>query len=246
MDKARTGERADYGPQQFPDRLGFALWQFERALAKGLIPPADIGGRRWSAAVVEETAARAKEILAAIGGLPDMGAVRASELLEERFGTPVAPEVLIELDRLGLVKCVGEYKGHPLYDGQALEHFTDQAALEKAKHSGRLLTRTEAAKHLGIRDCDFDHLTKAAWLQPTTRVHSGWQRRRDIPCVALYRLGDLELLLAHPAIDWDEIRATPKGRPSPLARLAPPPPESDLKPPVSETLDSASTPGRDH
>ncbi|MFI1331008.1 hypothetical protein ACH4U7_12885 [Streptomyces sp. NPDC020845] len=37
--------------------------------------------------------------------------------------------------------------------------------------------------------------------------------------MALYRLADLELLLAHPAIDWDEIRTTPKGRPSPLARL---------------------------
>ncbi|MFG2299185.1 acyl carrier protein [Streptomyces sp. NPDC048603] len=221
--KAGSGERVDYGPQQFPDRLGFELWRFERALAKGLIPPADIGGRRWSAAVVEEVAGRAEEIRGATGSLPDMGGVRAAALLEERFGMPVAPEVLIELDRLGLVECVNSYKGWPLYDGLALEHFTDRAVLEKAKRDGRLLNRTAAARRLRVRACDFDHLTKANWLRPATWVHSGWQRRRDTPVVALYRLGDLEVLLVHPAIDWEEVRATSKGRPSALARLSPAP-----------------------
>ncbi|WP_435060330.1 hypothetical protein [Streptomyces sp. bgisy060] len=219
MDKTPTEKRSDYGPHQFPDRLGFSLWEFDRALKQGLIPPADINGQRWSAAVVESVAARADEIRAATGNLPDMGATRAAALLEQRFGIPVASEVLIELDRVGLIECVGSYKGHPLYDGHALEHFTDQAALEKARHNGRLLDRTAAAKHLGIRPSDFDHLTKSKWLRPTTYVHSGWQRRRDDPCVPLYRLGDLEILLVHPAIDWDEIRATPKGRPSALAKL---------------------------
>lgn len=217
--RSKTAERSDYGPQQFPDRLGFELWRFERALAKGLIPPADVGGRRWSAAVVEEVAGRAEEIRAVTGSLPNMGAVRAAALLEERFGMQVAPDVLVELDRLGLVECVDYYKEHPLYDGLALEHFADREALEKAKRNGRLLNRTAAGKHLGIRACDFEHLTKAKWVRPATWVHSGWQRRRDAPCVPLYRLGDLELLLVHPAIDWHEIRATPKGRPSALARL---------------------------
>ncbi|MFB8407557.1 hypothetical protein [Streptomyces sp. NPDC055912] len=216
---SKTWERADYGPQQFPDRLGFSLWRFERALAKGLIPPADVGGRRWSVAVVEEVEGRAEEIRTATGSLPDMGAVRAAALLEERFGLPVASEVMVELDRRGLVECVGDYKGHALYDGQALEHFTDRAALERARHDGRLLDRTGAAQCLAVRACDFDHLTKAKWIRPTMWVHSGWQRRSEAPCVALYRLGDLDVLLAHPGIDWEEIRATPKGRPSPLARL---------------------------
>ncbi|MFE4265392.1 hypothetical protein [Streptomyces sp. NPDC056883] len=215
----KTQERADYCPQQFPDRLGFWLWRFERAVAKGLIPPADVGGRRWSAAVVEEVAGRAEEIRTETGGLPDMGAVRAAALLEERFEVPVAAEVMVELDRLGLVERVGDYKGHALYDGQALEDFADRAVLERAKHNGRLLDRTAAAKYLGIRACDFDHLTRAKWLRPQMWVHSGWQRRRDAPCVALFRLGDLDVLLVHPAIDWDPVRATPKGRPSPLARL---------------------------
>ncbi|MGO4636102.1 hypothetical protein AB4225_35065 [Streptomyces sp. 2RAF24] len=50
-------------------------------------------------------------------------------------------------------------------------------------------------------------------------LRSRHQPRSWAPSVPLYRLGDLDVLLAHPAIDWQEIRATPKGRPSALARL---------------------------
>ncbi|KAK1176684.1 hypothetical protein B7755_052060, partial [Streptomyces sp. NBS 14/10] len=209
----------DYGPIQFPDRLGFELWRFERALKKGLIPPADVGGCRWSAAVVDAVAERVEEIRTATGSLPDMGAGRAADVLSERFGVPVASEILVELDRVGLIECIGEYKGHALYDGQALEHFNDRAALEKAQRSGRLLNRTDAASHLGIRVSDIEHLINAKWLEPITWVRSGWQRRREAPTVPLFRVGDLELLAVHPAIDWDQVKRTPKGRPSPLARL---------------------------
>jgi hypothetical protein len=41
------------------------------------------------------------------------------------------------------------------------------------------------------------------------------------PAVALFRVGDLDVLLAYPAIDWDTVRSTPRSRPSPLARLSP-------------------------
>ncbi|WP_445517287.1 hypothetical protein [Streptomyces sp. NEAU-174] len=81
----------DYGPQQFPDRLGFELWRFERALAKGLIPRADVDGRRWSAAIVEDALARVEEIRSSTGSLPDMGATRAAAILEKRFTTTVDP-----------------------------------------------------------------------------------------------------------------------------------------------------------
>jgi hypothetical protein len=65
-------------------------------------------------------------------------------MLSARFGIPVPSDVLLELDRTGLVPCVGEYKGYPLYDGRALENFTDRSALDPAMASGRLLTRDEA------------------------------------------------------------------------------------------------------
>lgn len=48
---------------------------------------------------------------------------------------------------------------------------------------------------------------------------SGWQRRRESPAVALFRVADLDVLRTYPAIDWNEVRATPTGKPSPLANL---------------------------
>ncbi len=126
---------------------------------------------------------------------------------------------MIELSRLGLITSVGDFKGSALYDGEALERFDDREALEKAKRNGRLLNRAEAVAHLGIRHSDLQHLITAKWLEPALWVRSGYQRRRAVPRVPLFRLGDLELLAEHPAIDWDDVRTTPKGRPSPLARL---------------------------
>jgi hypothetical protein len=209
----------DYGPVQFPALLGLPLWAFERALHDGLIPPADPGTGRWPASAAEDALARLDQIRAAVGTQPDVGAGRAAEVLSARFGISVPSDVLLELDRTGLVPCVGEYKGYPLYDGRALENFTDRGALDRAMASGRLLTRDEAARHLRIRLSDLGHLTGAQWLEPVTWVRSSWQRRRSAPQVPLFRSADLSVLLAHPAIDWDAVRATPAGRPSPLARL---------------------------
>jgi hypothetical protein len=104
----------------------------------------------------------------------------------------------------------------------ALEAFTDRAALERAMRDGRLLTADRAAAYLKIRRADLDHLVRARWLEDVKRVRSGWQRRRDYPAVALYRAENLDVLAAHPAIDGEEIRATPSGRPSALARLTAP------------------------
>lgn len=207
-----------YGPVQFATALGLTLWQFERALTDGLLPrrPTLKG---WPATLVDDAVVRREEILAAVGSVPDLGAHRAAQFLAGRFSLEVAAAALLELERRGLVPEVGGYKGHPLYSGRALEAFTDREALVDSLIDGRLCTADEAAAHLRVRRSDLDHLTRAGWLEEVTRVHSGWQRRRAAPAVPLYRAGDLDVLLARPAIDWDEVRSTPRGRPSPLARL---------------------------
>jgi hypothetical protein len=214
----------DYGPVQFPALLGMPLWAFERALRDGLIPPAGPSGR-WPASVAGEALARLGQIREAVGTQPDVGAGRGAAVLSARFGTEVPADVLLELDRMGLIPCTGEYKGYDLYDGRALERFSDRAALDRALAAGRLLTRDEVAGYLQVRRSDVGHLVAAHWLEPVTWVRSGWQRRRSAPQVPLFRAGDLDVLLAHPAIDWAEVRATPAGRPSPLARLTARPPK---------------------
>jgi len=47
------------------------------------------------------------------------------------------------------------------------------------------------------------------WLEPITRVRSGWQPRRDAPAVPLFRAGDRGVLLEYPAIDWAAVRVKP-------------------------------------
>ncbi|MGH3647624.1 MAG: hypothetical protein ACRDTM_10695 [Micromonosporaceae bacterium] len=210
----------DHGPLQLADRLGLARWQVRRAVDDGLIALPDVPGSRWSAAIVEAAAGRVDRIREAVGGVPDLGAARAAAFLSDRFGEPVEPYVLIELDRHDLVPEVGEFKGHPLYCGRALERFNDVEALHRAMCSGRLLTLADAAGYLRIRPSDFKHLHAARWVAPVLRVHGPYQRRRDLPEVPLYRVGDLDVLAAHPGIDWDAVRATPPGRPSPLAVLS--------------------------
>ncbi|MFI0901824.1 hypothetical protein [Streptomyces sp. NPDC020983] len=219
MARASVKEPADFGPQQFPDRLGLRLWEFQRALDDGLIPLSDVAGGRWSAAVVAAAAERLGEIRAAVGTLPDVGAWRAAELLAERFGVEVSAETVMELGRKDIIPVSGEYKGNALYDGRALERFADRRALAAAAASGRLHTKDSAAGYLRVRPADVEHLVRAGWLTEVHRVHSSYQPRKAAPAVALFRQGDLDVLLAHPAIDWDDVRATPKGRPSALAKL---------------------------
>ncbi|GGR41413.1 hypothetical protein GCM10010282_37750 [Streptomyces roseolus] len=138
--------KADYVPQRLPAHLGFEQWRFDRALDLGLIPPADTDdGRRWTATTVDAVAARAADIRAATGTLPDMGATRAADLLAERFSTAVDADTIRELARAGHIPHADWYKHHRLYDGLALERFTDRDALQRAHRDGRLLDRHQAA-----------------------------------------------------------------------------------------------------
>jgi hypothetical protein len=214
-----TRTLTSYGPVQMGDRLGLARFQVDRALAAGLIPLPDRARWRWSAGVVDGLADRADEIRAAVGAVPDLGASRAAEELSTRLRIAVTTDAVVELAARGCIPVVGEYKDYPLYCGRTIEQFTDTAAAVTATEDGELLTADQATGRLGVRRSDFDHLTRTGLLQPTTYGRSSWQPRRSAPAVPLYRAGDLTALLTRDGIDWDAVRATPKGHPSPLAKL---------------------------
>jgi hypothetical protein len=214
----------DFGPVQFPELLGLSTWQFERALRNELIPPPDVDGRRWSSAVAGTVLDRLDQIRDAVGEQPDVGAWRAAEVLAARFDCEVDPETVMELGRMGLIPVIGAYKDHDLYDGRALETFTDRQALNEAARAGILYTADKATMFLQVRRSDFGHLLRTGRLAEVHRVRSSHQRRREHPAVALYRRRDLDALLADPDIPWEEVRATPAGRPSPLSKLTAPEP----------------------
>ena len=210
--------RRDYGPVQLADHLGLARWQLDRALADGLIPgPARPRGR-WSAAVAEAAWTDIGAICAAVGSVPDVGAVRAAEVLSGRLGLVVTADGVEELARRGLLPITRYYKDHPLYDGRALEAFTDTATVGDATWGGHLRTAAQAAGYLRIRRSDLGHLTRPGILRPARHGRGPFDRRGQAS-VPMYRTGDLDALAARPDIDWAAVRATWPGRRSPLAAI---------------------------
>jgi hypothetical protein len=199
--------------------LGLPQWQVQRALHAGLIPPPDPATGRWAEdAVPADLEGFRARVSAEVGSVPDVGAGRAAQVLSARLGMVVTPDGVRELAYRGLIGQVGWYKHHPLYDGQALEAFTDTAAATEATWAGQLRTATSAAAYLRIRRSDFDHLTRAGLLKPAEWGRGVWDRRGAFS-VPLYRTGDLDALAARSDIDWAAVRATRPGHRSPLATL---------------------------
>jgi hypothetical protein len=211
----------EYGPAQLAEFLGLGRWQLDRALTDGLIPGPDTRNGKWSSAVAQHAAARLTDIRAAVGTIPDLGAIRAADILTQRLGTPVTSDGVTELAHRGLIPVAGHYKGFAVYDGRALEAFTDASAATEANRAGRLRIAGEAAEYLRIRRADLDHLIRAGLLTPAGWGHGPFDRRntRSVP---LYRTGDLDDLqdiVTASGVDWAAVRATPKGRRSLLASL---------------------------
>jgi hypothetical protein len=211
-----TARRA-FGPVQLADYLGLFQFQVERARAAGLIPAQD-RGRGWSAAVAGQLLERVAEIRAAVGSVPDYGAVRTAEELAKRLEVKIWADGVEELARRDLLPVIGWYKGHALYDGRAVEAFTDAAAAVEAERAGCTRTADESAEYLRIRRSDLDHLTRAGLLQPVRYGRGPFDRKPDAS-VPLYRTSDLGDLAARTGIDWDAVRQARKGQRSPLASL---------------------------
>ncbi|GAB3219352.1 hypothetical protein GCM10027447_02020 [Glycomyces halotolerans] len=205
---------ARLGPVQTARYLALAQFQLDRARTMPGFPPPDTQGR-WTREAARQIAEQIGRVLAYAGTVPDLGAFRAAEYLTGKLDRPMTAAGVVELARQGRLATAGAYKGHTLYDGRALESFDDTAAATRATETGRELNADDAAALLCVRRADFDHLTRAGLLTPMRTY-----RTRFGNTVALYRAGDLtDLEHDRPDIDWAAVRATPKGRPSPLAAL---------------------------
>jgi hypothetical protein len=76
-----------FGFHEIPNHLQLELWQFEHALARGLIPAPDLPDGRWSAALVATL--DSDRIRAEVPAHPNIGAARAAELLTRTTGLDV-------------------------------------------------------------------------------------------------------------------------------------------------------------
>lgn len=207
-----------YGPIQLADRIGLERFQLERGQRLELIPAPDRSDGRWSAELVDRLAQHAAEIRTAAGAQSDVGAWRAEELLQERYPTiTVHRGTAAELARRGHLPTRGEFKGHTLYCGLALQNGTGlgRRKVQSASTAGQLLNRTASAQALSIRESDFEHLLRAGLLEHSDVAQGPYKGTWTL----LYRRADLDRLLRRRSIAWDSVRATPKGARSPLADL---------------------------
>lgn len=147
------------------------------------------------------------------------GATRCAGLLQARLGVAVTIVMVEELAARGHLRLAGVYKGWQLYEVDDLDLVTggQVAAAGAACWAAVLLNRRQAAKHLGIRQADFELLVKAGLVVPDRRKRGEWQG-----WVLLFRRSSLDEFAARPDIDWAAVRATPRGGRSPLADLAEP------------------------
>jgi hypothetical protein len=195
-----------FGPVQLANYLSLEQWQLDRAVSDGLIPGPDRSRGRWSAPMADAALAGIAVIRAAAGSIPDLGAVRAAGVLSRRLGLEVTADGVEELARRDLLPVTGSYKQHALYDGRALEAFTDTRAAAEATRTDQLRTAGQAAAYLRIRRSDLNHLTRSGVLTSVKYGHGPWDRRNEAS-VPLYRTGDLDQLTARPDIDWAAVRA---------------------------------------
>jgi hypothetical protein len=206
---AAANKPRTFGPKQILDYLGMSPWQWERASVMGLIAGPDVDGR-WSQDFADGIRGRLRAIHRRIGSQPDIGAYRAAEYLSDRLGVEVTTDAVKELGRRRLIGYAGDYKGSQLYSGLDLERFTDVSVIPSAVHDGRRRNTEEATEYLEVRPSDFAALLDIGWLVPVEHVDSSYGRKGNAQ-VALYRTGDLDALLADPAIPWDAFRAVKKG-----------------------------------
>jgi hypothetical protein len=100
---------------------GLAEWQWDAGTAAGLIPLADVDGRRWSIAVADAVAARRDEIVATVGTEAPIGGHKAAARLAERTGLDVQKPDVEALTDAGLLAVADWYKEWPLWDCRALD-----------------------------------------------------------------------------------------------------------------------------
>jgi hypothetical protein len=164
----------DFGPIQLADRLGWSRGDVERARAVGLIPPPDVNGHRWSAALVGQLAARAGELLDELGP-PPVGANRAAQQLTAATGLGVHRADVEELTERDLLRVVGVYKDWPLYDPRQLDTLANDTAaramlaeLVAERHAwiASSVDRYESARRVGCRPGDLEALAHERGIRP--------------------------------------------------------------------------------
>ncbi|WP_067470329.1 3'-5' exonuclease [Nocardia amamiensis] len=104
------------------------------------------------------------------------------------------------------------------YRREDIDALAAEEELDERIRQDRLVTADAAAELLDVVRRHFDIAVEAGWVKPKTHHDKEVGRYRTVS-VPLYRTGDVLALLDLPDVDWEQVRATPKGEKSPLLEL---------------------------
>jgi hypothetical protein len=218
--------RTEYDATQATKRLRVSAAAFRWARHIGLIPAPDVSSWQWSRAAVE--ALDADAIRAAMPSPPISGGA-AADRIAEALGTPnvigekanVTSFVVRRfIDRKLLTELSANPDGSLVHPGQVAETCRRQDLAELVA-ADTPLGPEQAAARLGVRRAEFDWMLRLKWIKPaeSIEVRFGTSRAGAVD-VALYTTASVDALAARADVDWEQLRAVPKGRRSPLAALA--------------------------
>ncbi|MDJ0344248.1 3'-5' exonuclease [Streptomyces sp. H10-C2] len=105
------------------------------------------------------------------------------------------------------------------YANADLDALAADEALTEQVTASRLIGPDQAAAALEIRRTDWDYVVAAGWIEPAeiATIKTGTYRTVDVP---MYTTGAVLALRELPDVDWDAVRAVPKGKPSVLREYA--------------------------
>ncbi|OKH97774.1 hypothetical protein A6A06_31895 [Streptomyces sp. CB02923] len=151
--RRKTVQGDSFGPHQLASELELQRWQAGRAEQRGMIPPPDVDGKRWSREVVEGLRERVDEIREALGEHPGVGSVDAAKHLAGRTELEVEREDVRALAGEGHLRPVGDFRGYPMYSLESLDALDGELVAgvvgDRLRWLERSVTAKEAAALLG-------------------------------------------------------------------------------------------------
>ncbi|WP_030678432.1 hypothetical protein [Streptomyces rimosus] len=166
--QALTGDA--FGPHQLASELELQRWQVGRAEQRGMIPPPDVDGRRWSRRVVDGLRGEVERIRETLGDHPGLGSIDAAKRLAERTELEVEREDVRVLAEEGLLRPAGEFRGYPMFSLESIDGLDRErvAAVvdERQRWIERSVTAKEAAALLGWSAGKFEVAAERNGLVP--------------------------------------------------------------------------------
>jgi hypothetical protein len=212
-----------YYESQLAQRLKLPITMVRSAIHAGAIPAPEADGC-WPRATVDELKSKRAEIEAAAGG-PMISGQQAGRVFEGLLGLEPDSvkvfQILQLIDRGLLHQLAASAEAGTVVAEQLVEEAAAHPDIRRFLAEDAPLGPDQAATRLGIRRADWDHVVRAGWASPAqwVEVRFGTSKAGAVT-VPLYRTGDVDAVVgAHPEVDWDAVRATPRGRRSLLLKL---------------------------